>query len=82
VDGDYAVPVEIRASLSKDDSRGRHLVAPAKTLGSTAPSASRSACRISGEGAQHAGQGGAACLAARKSRGVFLAEKAKFIEQI
>ena len=34
VDGDYAVPVEIRASLSKDDSRGRHLVAPAKAGGS------------------------------------------------
>ena len=34
VDGDYAVPVEIRASLSKDDSRGSHLVAPAKAGGS------------------------------------------------
>jgi len=35
-----------------------------------------------GRGSQHAGQGGAACLAARKSRGVFLAGKAKFFEQI
>ena len=35
-----------------------------------------------GRGSQHAGQGGAACLAARKSRVVFLAGKAEFFEQI